>query len=266
MGPKHKQWSPEYASIFQDTSVVQAYQHRPPYPPQVFEILVSLIPDAAPRTALDAGCGTGFIARRLAQHIDRVDAVDISEAMIAVGKTLLGGSDPRLRWICGPIESIVVKPPYGLIVAAASLHWMEWEVVLPRFARWLAPECYLAIVEEVALPNPWDTDVGPVLARYSMNQDFQPYTMQTIAAELERRALFRPVGVRTTNAAPFQQAIGDWVESFHARNGFSRDRMKPAAAAKCDRKLAEIITRHCPSGLVEQQIAGRVIWGRPTVD
>jgi trans-aconitate methyltransferase len=263
MLPKHKQWSAEYASIFADMSVVEAYRHRPPYPQQTFAILEGLIPGAAPRAALDAGCGTGFVARPLAQYIDRLDAVDVSEAMIAAGTRLPGGDDPRLRWICGPIETAVVSPPYGLIVAAASLHWMEWDVVLPRFASWLAPQCYLAIVEDVALPNRWDAEVGPVLRHYSMNKDFQPYTMLTIAAELERRGLFQQVGVQTTDFMPFHQSIAGWVESLHARNGFSRDRMDPGAAAECDRKLAGIIARHCPTGIVEQQIAGRVIWGKP---
>src|SRR5690242_19367942 len=138
MKPKPKQWSAEYASIFQDTSVVAAYQHRPPYPAQTFEILAGLIPPTtSPRAVLDAGCGTGFVARPLARYVDRVDAADISAAMIAAGRSLPGGDDPRLRWFCGAIESVAVEPPYALIVAAASLHWMEWEIALPRFAAWL---------------------------------------------------------------------------------------------------------------------------------
>ena len=63
MPEKSKQWSEEYASIFQDRSVVAAYIHRPIYPPETFSFLASLIPSsAAYRAVLDAGCGTGFIA------------------------------------------------------------------------------------------------------------------------------------------------------------------------------------------------------------
>jgi hypothetical protein len=39
--PKH--WTYEYAEAFQDRSVVEAYRHRPPYPTEVFDILVGLI-------------------------------------------------------------------------------------------------------------------------------------------------------------------------------------------------------------------------------
>src|SRR5262249_52017736 len=97
MRPKHKQFATQYASIFGDASVVQAYQYRPPYPPETFEILLSLIDaDAAPRTVLDAGCGPGNIARALVQEVDRVDAVDVAARMIAAGKALSQGDDPKL--------------------------------------------------------------------------------------------------------------------------------------------------------------------------
>lgn len=39
-------------------------------------------------------------------------------------------------------------PPYGLVTAGSSLHWMDWEVVLPRIGRLLSPEGCLAIVNE----------------------------------------------------------------------------------------------------------------------
>jgi hypothetical protein len=183
--------------------------------------------------------------------------------MIAAGRSLPGGDDPRLRWICGAIESIAVEPPYALIVAAASLHWMDWEIVLPRFAAWLNENGYLALVEEIISANPWGTEIRPVLGQHSMNGDFQPYTMRTISQELERRGLFREAGALNTAPMLFRQPLGEWVESFHARNGFSRDRMDPHAAAECDRKLAEIVARYCESGIVEQRVIGRVIWGTP---
>ena len=53
MRPGHKQFAPQYASMFGDASVVHAYQYRPPYPPETFEMLISLLdPDAALRTVL----------------------------------------------------------------------------------------------------------------------------------------------------------------------------------------------------------------------
>ena len=65
MEPKPPGWSAEYGAWFQEPSVAERYDFRPPYPAEVFEILTSLLGDG-PRTVLDAGCGTGDLARRLA--------------------------------------------------------------------------------------------------------------------------------------------------------------------------------------------------------
>ena len=264
MANKPKQWSTEYASIFQDESVVTAYQYRPSYPPETFSFLSSLIPTTVTRrTVLDAGCGTGFIARPIAQVVDRVDAIDISEAMIRTAQALPGGNRSNIRWIAAPIETAPLHGPYALIVAAASLHWMDWEHTLPRFAKHLAPNSMLAIVEDRAQPNQWDATVGPILGRYSMNTDFAPYSMTTVVAELEQRQLFQLRGSYETAPVKFQQSIDDWVESFHARNGFSRDRMDADAAHACDAALRAAIGPYCPDGVVEQSLAARILWGTP---
>jgi SAM-dependent methyltransferase len=264
MAGKPKQWSTEYASIFQDESVVAAYQYRPMYPPETFTMLVRLIPPTVlRRTVLDAGCGTGFIERPLAPLVDQVDAVDISAAMIRTSRALPGGNRQNIRWIAAPIETAPLYGPYALIVAAASLHWMDWERTLPRFAAHLAPQSVLAIVEDRAQPNPWDRCIGPILGRYSMNADFTPYTMVTVVVELGQRRLFQLHGSYETPPTPFRQSIDAWVESFHARNGFSRDRMDRRAATACDAELRAAIKPFCPDGMVEQQLTARILWGTP---
>ncbi len=261
-----KQFSDEYSSIFQDASVVAAYCHRPPYPTATFEALAGLIDKTiSPVRILDAGCGTGQMASGLRHYVDAVDAVDISAAMIVAGKQMPHGSDPRINWLVGGIEAVELRPPYGLIVAAASLHWMPWEATLPRFARVLSQNGYLAIVENGSQLNAWDGELKPIFAEYSMNRDFQPYNMLTIAQTLEERGLFQQIGVKDVAPVPFCQSIDAWVESFHARNGFSRDRMGEASATEFDQKVRDIIGTHCPRGEVEELIGGRVIFGKPLV-
>jgi SAM-dependent methyltransferase len=264
MSNKPKQWSAQYASIFQDASVVAAYHYRPTYPPETFAFLSSLIPSSAKlRIVLDAGCGTGFIARPFASFVDYIDAVDISAAMIRAGQRLEGGNQPGIRWIAAPIEVAQLRDRYVLIIAAASLHWMDWEHTLPRFADLLAPGCVLAIVEDCAQANPWDLTVGSILGRYSMNTDYVPYSMLTVVQELEQRGLFKMHGEHETAPVPFRQSVNAWIESFHARNGFSRDRMDTAAAHACDGALREAIAPYSPADVVEQSISARVLWGLP---
>jgi SAM-dependent methyltransferase len=263
MEPKPKQWGVEYGAIFHDESVVAVYHLRPPYPPQTFAILLTLLPAAGPNIVLDVGCGSGTIARGLLAAVDHADAVDSSAAMIAKGRTLPGGDNPKLRWICSPIETADLLPTYGLIVAAASMHWLDWPVVLPRFAKHLAADGYLALVETTSTPQPWHAAVANVLARFSLNQDFQPYNMQTVAQELAKRGLFQPVGEQSTPRMLFRQSIAEWVDHIHAGNGFSRDRMTPQVALTCDAELTRIMECYCPHGVVEQHIGARVIWGKP---
>src|SRR5437870_6404744 len=97
---------------FADREVAALYRHRPPYPRAIFEILERLLVE--PRTILDVGAGTGALARELVGYAARVDALDPSEAMIAEGRRLPQGDDPRLRWTLGRAEDGPVDPPYGL--------------------------------------------------------------------------------------------------------------------------------------------------------
>ena len=264
MKPQPKQFSTQYSSIFQDASVVAAYHQRAPYPPATFTRLAELLDQTvSPRRVLDAGCGMGQIASGLLPLADHIDAVDVSAAMIAAGQQMPYGADPRIQWILGSIEAVELEPPYALIVAAASLHWMPWDVTLPRCARLLSSAGYLAIVDKKAQPNSWDAEIKPLFAEYSMNQDFQPYSMRTIAEELTARDLFKQIGIKEAQPHRVQQSVDEWIYAIHSSNGFSRDRMDKAKATAFDQKLRGVMNRHCPSGVVEQTIGAEIIFGKP---
>src|SRR5690242_11835978 len=116
MEPKPDFLGPQAAAAFQDASVAAAYRYRPAYAPAAIDLLTGLLSDR-PRAVLDVGCGTGAVARALAPRVDRVDALDVSAAMVAAGRALPGGADPRLRWIVGRAEDAPLAPPYALITA-----------------------------------------------------------------------------------------------------------------------------------------------------
>ena len=260
MLPKPEHLGPEYAAQFSDPSVVAAYPHRPPYPPDVFPILAGLVA-GQPRAVLDIGCGTGDIARGLAPLVERVDAVDISAPMLALGRTLPGGDHPRLRWLLGRAEDTASEPPYGLITAGESLHWMEWDVLLPRLARLLAPGGVLAIVGREPEPEPWGEELRPLFPRYSTNRQFRPYDL---IEELVQRGLFTPLGERVTEPMVVRQPVGVYVESFHSRNGLSRDRMTPEETAAFDREVAALVAPFVEDGAVELRMRGHIRWGLPS--
>jgi SAM-dependent methyltransferase len=258
MRPKPDFLTPQVASAFQEPSVVRAYQYRPTYSAAVFDILAGLAVDQ-PRHVLDVGCGTGLLARHLVGRVDRVDAVDVSEEMIGQGKRLPQGDHPNLNWILGRVEDAPLHPPYALITAGDSLHWMDWEVVMPRFAQMLTPRGMLAILGADQLPTPWDDELRPIRQRYSVISNWQSF--DHIKA-VEDRGLFHRAGAQRTAPVPFVQSIDDYIESFHGRAGFSRERMTAEAAAAFDREVRELVSHYSPEQ-VELQLVTEVVWGKP---
>src|SRR5262249_17757061 len=126
----------------------------------------------------DVGAGTGAIARGMVPLVDRVNAVDISAAMIDEGKRLPHGADPRLRWILGSAEDAPLDPPYGLITAGASVHWFDETRTMPRFAAALAPGARVALseVEETPVGDAsWEDELTRIVKRYSELKDYRDF-------------------------------------------------------------------------------------------
>lgn len=260
MLPKPTHLGPEYAAQFQDPSVVAAYHHRPPFPPETFDLLERLIGDA-PRAVLDVGCATGELARPLAARVDRVDAVNWSAGMIERGKRLPGGDRPRLTWIVGKAEEAPLRPPYALVTAGNSLHWLDWAIVMPRFRAALSAHGVLAIVGQgPAEREPWAPGLQELINQMSTNREYRPYDL---IAELTERGLFRELGRRRTAPVPFAQSVEDDIEFRCSQNGLSRDRMGHAAAAAFDAAVRELVTPYARDGRLHRSIAAGVVWGEP---
>ena len=176
----------------------------------------------------------------------------------ATGATSCGSSFGE--WVDPLNENAPIDPPYNLVYAAAALHWMDWAVVLPRIQRALSPTGVLAIVSDGAAPVPWAADAQRIIDQYSTNRDYRPYNLQQ---ELEQRRLFRETGRHRTEPTPFDQTIYDYVNSYHARNGFSRERMSPSAADAFDDELTAIVSSHTTDTNVRLMIFGDIVWGQP---
>ncbi len=259
MIPKPAHLTADNAARFQDESVVGLYHLRLPYPSEVFPILAGLIADI-PRTVLDVGTGSGPLARGLAPFVDRVDAVDISAAMIAKGKTLSGGDHPRLHWIEGAIEDAPLRPPYALIVAGDSIHWTAWDIVFPRFADLLTAQSLVAIVHRTELSSPWQGGLDGLIRRYSTMRKYEPFDL---IDQLERRRLFRVAGRRETTPVVSRQPVGDYIASFHSRSSLSRDHMPPADADAFDQRLRHLVRPWVTGDTLELRTVGSIVWGTP---
>ncbi len=93
----------------------------------------------APRSVLDAGCGTGRVARELARRGVAVVGVDIDAHMLATAKR----KSPELAWHCADVASVDLGRTFDVIVLAGNVMIFlapgsERQVVV-NLARHLAP-------------------------------------------------------------------------------------------------------------------------------
>jgi trans-aconitate methyltransferase len=254
--PKPEHLNPEYAAQFSDASVARAYYTRPPYPEEIFDTLEALIPQR-PRRVLELGCGAGDLTIELARRVDHLDAVEPSEAMLAEARQRDGAVAPNIHWHLASAEQFQIAGTYSLACAGASLHWMDWDVVLPKVASGLEAGGMLAIIDR-ELECPWNKEILKLIPAYSTNKKFQRYDL---IDELSSRELFKEAGRKTTAPVPFSQSIEDYIESFHSRNGFSRERMGRDAAGEFDAAVREVVSRQ--GARVDGVIIATIVWGRP---
>ncbi|MDQ3442610.1 MAG: class I SAM-dependent methyltransferase [Chloroflexota bacterium] len=247
------------ADRFSDQSVVDAYPLRWPYPPETFEVLVGLLVDR-PGTVLDVGTGTGDIARPLVKHVGRVDAVDVSAPMLACARSLPGGDHPGLRWFESRLEDFQSDSEYALVTAGESLHWMDWDIVLPRFCEWLEPEGMLAIIQRSEAPVPWQDGLVGLIVTYSTVRNYEAFDL---IAELEERRLFEVRGRHKTAPVHFRQPVAKYIESFHSRSSLSRENMPPGAVDAFDRDLGALVGPWTDDGKVLLQTMADMVWGEP---
>jgi SAM-dependent methyltransferase len=252
-------WAAGYARWFGLQSVADRYPSRPPYPEETFTVLTSLM-DTSTRAVLDAGCGVGDLARPLAPHVERVDAIDTSKPMLVRGAGLPGGEAPNIRWLHGAIEAVPLSPPYGLIVCGDSVHWFDWPVAFARFVSTLTPHGYMAIAQrEWSTGHEVQSRLRSIYANHGANRDFQPLDP---VSELERRGLFERAGEHATAPVTWSPSLDALIACHHSQNGFVLEKMHDAAAF--DRAVADVMAETVDNdGRLHLEVAARVVWGRP---
>ena len=243
-----------------DPDVARAYQHRPEYPPQTFTILRDLI--VGPRVVLDVGAGTGAIARGLVPYVERVDAVDISAAMMDEGRRRPYGNDPRLHWIEGSAEEADLRPPYGLITAGAAFHWFDQERVIPRFAAALVSGARLALSEiedEPVADAAWARELTDIVKRYSEVKDYRDFT--DVLRNMEDEGSFVREGEARTSPVRLRRTLPEYIEWQHSKATLSRVRLDERTSA-FDEEVTALFRRRGITSFALTSV-GLVIWGRP---
>jgi len=244
--------------VFADAEVASLYRYRAPYPSEVFALLEGLVVE--PRVVLDAGAGSGALARNFPRSITRIDALDPSPTMIAHGRALPGGDDPRIRWMLGTAEEAPLSSPYGLITCGASLHWMRPEIVLPRFGEALAAGARVAVVDtQTTHAGAWRPDMLAIIRRYSPLE----HHLETheVVSGLAQRGLFALEGEHRTPPEPFDQSVDDYLRLLGSTSTLSRLTLGSRAEA-FEAECREVFARHGMER-IRSDVVGYVAWGRP---
>jgi SAM-dependent methyltransferase len=117
-------------------AAAEAYERfRPGYPVELFETVMTYAGQPV-RTALEIGAGTGKATRLFAQRGITVTATEPDGAMLA---ELRKHVPANVKTVQAAFEDLRPGRSYGLVYAAAALHWTTPEGRWPRMAALLEP-------------------------------------------------------------------------------------------------------------------------------
>ena len=114
----------------------EAYERfRPGYPAELFDMVMTYAGQPV-RTALEIGAGTGKATRLFAQRGITLTATEPDGAMLA---ELLKHVPASVKAVQSAFEDLRPGESYGLVYAAAALHWTNPQGRWPRMAALLEP-------------------------------------------------------------------------------------------------------------------------------
>ena len=127
-------------------SVAEAYDRaRPAYPEALFDALAALSRVRPGDAVLEVGCGTGIATRALARRGLRVTGLELGPALAAVARRRTAPlADVEVVWAPFETWDPGPAPPFDLVVAATSWHWIDPEVRYRRAWDLLRPGGHLA--------------------------------------------------------------------------------------------------------------------------
>src|SRR5215470_11488297 len=107
--------------------------------------LAACVPATA-RSALDVGCGDGFLAARLARRVPQVVAIDIDAAVLARARARF--PDAAVRWCHGDVLTHpLAAGSFDAVVSNAALHQLgKTRAALRRLGQLVRPGGVLGVV------------------------------------------------------------------------------------------------------------------------
>ncbi len=226
---------------FQSEEVVDLYLYRPPYPQEIYDLIIRHSPNFG--SILDLGCGHGKIARPMSQHFNTVTAIDPSANMITLGKSLEFGKARNIKWEESYAETAQLIGQYDTVVAALSIHWMNHEVLFSKLSKHLKTRYLFAIIEgDGAHKPPWESDWQTFLSKWVPKLTGEPLHANKDRSFFEKYLDFVDVsGTYEVVSEPFHQSIEDFILCQHSRDTFAISKLG-SDLGSFDRELREILS------------------------
>lgn len=250
---------------FEEADVASFYVHRPAYPRQIFEKLVEISPGRG--SLLDLGCGTGKIAHGLARHFGAVTGVDASDVMLRIARAQTDGRTHNIMWICSLAESAELPAaPYDLVVAAASIHWMDHAIVFPKLREAVRPDHVFAVVEgDGAFNPPWQSAWDSFLARWIFELKGETYEPgkrdSAYAARMSAwRSWIDVAGDTQVVSDPIEQSVTEFVACQHSRDTFAPSKLGGRIRG-FDQELIRLLRHYQHDGMLTYSVKTTLTWG-----
>jgi ubiquinone/menaquinone biosynthesis C-methylase UbiE len=130
---------------------------RPPYSPQLEEVLTEELDLDGTGRLLDGGCGPGILTVRLAHLFEDVVGLDPDAAMLAEGDRVAGECGiENIRWVQALAEDLpeATPGPYRLVTFGQSFHWTDELRVAEALYDLLEPGGALALIVHTVKGRP----------------------------------------------------------------------------------------------------------------
>jgi SAM-dependent methyltransferase len=151
-------------------------------------VILDSVPPGGAR-ALDVGCGTGALTRRLRRSVPHVTGVDRDERSIELARAHPGGED--IDYLLADFMASPFEPEsFDLITSIASLHHMDAEAALMRMRDLLRPGGVLAVIGVAGGISP--AEIGLVVPAAVGNQLHRAASARQRRSAADRAAAYQP--------------------------------------------------------------------------
>jgi len=131
----------------------QYQQFRPTYPRELYEFLITHVPEN--KTAWDCGTGNGQVAHELAHYFKQVYATDISAKQLEQAVPL-----PNILYKVEAAEKTsFLSHHFDLITVAQAIHWFDFPSFYKEVERTLKSDGILAVMGYALLRIDPETDI-----------------------------------------------------------------------------------------------------------